>query len=277
MRKILGIICLTLTLFGTINMFKGEPRDAARTRGRSEAYDAGRKFGAVAAPIVFGVLGLWLLLGGSGSAAPPVLAAPGRRQPSTLGRIFTSKITWLVLAGMVVAMIVTVIGLVVIFRPRPPRFGTAPGGLSDPSPATIRLEGKTATFTNTFGQVFQDIRLVRTDGIVLMYSLPGGGIGTVFLNSIPLPVLDQLGIPTHWPTVQQGRMPQRSMGPVSTAPGAGSMTASMPANGDVQVRWAGRWQPGRIVASRGFSVQVKLEDPAFPMPIWVSTNLVRSR
>ena len=126
-------------------------------------------------------------------------------------------------------------------------------------PMAIDLGEKFMTFTNLQGKSFENVRLVKADPRAgLVYSFDGGA-GSVPLNTLPLEFLEQLGVPTNWPGVMQGR-------PVAAPP---VVANASPRNspgftvGDkVEVQWAGKWEPANIVGFDRFNIIVHFTDPA---------------
>ncbi len=58
----------------------------------------------------------------------------------------------------------------------------------------------------------------------------------------------------------------------------GDGTGGLFAIGDkVEVFWAGKWQPGTVLALRGPTVQVRFDDTSRIPQIWMTTNQVRMR
>jgi hypothetical protein len=65
MKKLLGLICIVLALVGGYRIARAfsTGEGAPRPTGNA-AYDAGRRAGMVAVPVVFSLLGLWLIMHG---------------------------------------------------------------------------------------------------------------------------------------------------------------------------------------------------------------------
>src|SRR5512138_2725083 len=104
MRQVFGILCLLLAALGVFNLVRQlaagpSSPPPAHVRNR-EAYEAGRKVGIVAVPVVFGALGLWLTFGGGGVSVgrapvrrPMSSPAPLRRRPAAAPAITGSAPT----------------------------------------------------------------------------------------------------------------------------------------------------------------------------------------
>ncbi len=141
-------------------------------------------------------------------------------------------------------------------------------------PAAIDLGGQFITFTNLQGKSFENVRLMKADPRSgLIYSFDAG-VGSVPFNTLPLEFLQQIGVPTNWPGVMQGRV-------VAPAPANAKVATPDPtrfAVGDkVEVQWAGKWEPARIVGFDRFNIIVHFSDPASPIrnDLHVPTNWVR--
>ncbi len=64
--------------------------------------------------------------------------------------------------------------------------------------------------------------------------------------------------------------------PPRASPGQAPVTALYKAGQRIQARWAGTWISGTVIEPLGpFSYRVQLNDPRFPTPIVLSTNLLR--
>lgn len=141
-------------------------------------------------------------------------------------------------------------------------------------PTAIDLGGRFTTFTNLQGKSFEQVRLVKADPRAgLVYSFDGGE-GSVALNTLPLEFLEQIGVPTNWPSVRQGRA-------IAAAPAAaGTPTpkaARFAVGNKVEVQWGGKWEPANIVGFDRFNIIVHFTDPASFVrnDLRVPTNWVR--
>ena len=123
MKKVIGIILLVLAAFATINAIKTLSQPARQAPTRSAAYDSGRKAGSIFAPVLFGGLGLWLVLSsGSRRKTPPPLPtasvsdAPAEFAPPKPWFKTTPAIIGFSVAGTLVGLIVLLIAVGVIAR-----------------------------------------------------------------------------------------------------------------------------------------------------------------
>jgi hypothetical protein len=120
------------------------------------------------------------------------------------------------------------------------------------APAAIDLRGQFMTFTNLQGKSFDNVRLVKADprgGLIYSFD---GGVGSVPFNTLPLDLLEQLGVPTNWPGVMQGRA-------VAAAPKPAPVRYAI---GDkVEVQWGGKWEPADVKGFDGFNIIVRFSDP----------------
>jgi len=130
------------------------------------------------------------------------------------------------------------------------------------------------TFTNLQGKSFENVRLTKADPRAgLVYSFDGGA-GSVPFNTLPLEFLEQLGVPTNWPGVMQGR----AVAAASTSVNALPKPSSGFAVGDsVEVRWAGKWEPAKIMGFVPYNISIRFTDPntIFKNTVKVPTNWVR--
>jgi hypothetical protein len=123
---------------------------------------------------------------------------------------------------------------------------------------SIELNGRIVTVTNLAGRVFENIKLIRADHSGVVYLSEAGG-GRIPLNILPVEFLTDIGVPTNWPG--SSVMPR----PRPTGYDVGSR---------VSLQWAGRWQSGTVVEHSGPSVQVRMDDPTYRIPLWFGTNIV---
>ncbi len=158
-----------------------------------------------------------------------------------------------------------------------PRAATAPRPAAPArpvAPSAIDLAGQFMTFTNLQGKSFENVRLVKADPRAgLVYSFEGGA-GSVPFNTLPLEFLEQIGVPTNWP----GVMPGRAVAAAPTAEDASPRNSPGFAVGDkVEVQWAGKWQPAKIVGFVPYNITVRFSDPntIFKNAMNVPTNWVR--
>jgi len=123
----------------------------------------------------------------------------------------------------------------------------------------IDLGEKFMTFTNLQGKSFENVRLVKADPRAgLVYSFDGGA-GSVPLDTLPLEFLEQLGVPTNWPGVMQGRP---VVAPPVVANASPRNSPGFTVGDKVEVQWAGKWEPANIVGFDRFNIIVHLTDPA---------------
>jgi hypothetical protein len=137
-----------------------------------------------------------------------------------------------------------------------------------PAPlAAIDLGGQLMTFTNLQGKNFENVKLVKADPRGgLIYSFDGGE-GAVPLGALPIDFLVQLGVPTNWPSVMQGR-------PGVTPP---RVPGTFLAGDRVVVQWGGKWQPATIVKFENYNIVVHFTDPSSHVynDLHVPTNWVQ--
>jgi hypothetical protein len=144
MRKILGIICLILALLAGVKLAARLATGGVKPKpGASASYNRGYQAGAFLAPVIMGLLALWLL---NPSDYAPVRP---RRSPgsggdgqSSFARRALFAILWMAVGGMVVlvlAVVVVKVGKRNRFRPPPvatmpdSRRGSMPPSMGPPS------------------------------------------------------------------------------------------------------------------------------------------------
>jgi len=158
--------------------------------------------------------------------------------------------------------------------PLPPRPGSAVRDLS----------GKTLSFTNLTGQVFQDIELIQADPGLLTYQVHGDK-SRMPLALVPIQIQDELNIPPDWHGYRAAQNSSFSRAPdrgeagarpapnPATAPTAGAYQPGQ----KIYAQWAGKWIPGTVVErfGIGLSYRVQLNDPRFRNSLVLGTNLLR--
>ena len=107
MKRIIGIVLLVLAVIATVNVAMKFSHQTPTSRFGSRSYNAGTKVGMVAAPIILGTVGLWLLL------------ASGKRREASLEQTETApssvaKPVILVIGSISILAVVVIIGLALI-------------------------------------------------------------------------------------------------------------------------------------------------------------------
>jgi hypothetical protein len=138
-------------------------------------------------------------------------------------------------------------------------------------PDSVDLGGRVVSFTNLQRKVYQNVTLVRAEPRGLVYTSGSGG-GMVPLALVPLPVLAELGVPTNWPSVMQGR-PGEPGQPTPPARKAGQLYTV----GDkVDVYWGGKWQRATVKEARPPVYNVGIDGSPMFQNLSVFTNWLRS-